>query len=200
MLMNVRNLLCTLLLLAGTLLGTGAGAVPLVIPGQASVNVTPLAADVFQYRISNLSLGGYIYGFGVSGSDILNVLAVQPHWSASVTDATGWDTSPFVNTDLIGTYAENFGAASASAAIFFDDAFFGAPSSPDILATFIAPGGYADLFLTQGTAATQFAAFLYVPDGDFNAVTRGQVIPEPGTMLLLACGLLGLMLTRFRRT
>jgi len=197
--MKVRNLVCALVLLAGTLLGTNAGAVPLVIPGQASVNVTPLATDVFQYRITNLSLGGYIYGFGVSGSDILNVLTVQPHWSASVTDETGWDTSPFVNTDLIGTYTENFGAASVSAAIFFDNAFFGAPSTPDFLASFIAPGGYADLFLTQGTAATQFAAFLYVPDGDFNVVTRGLVVPEPGTMLLLACGLLGVVLTRFRR-
>lgn len=197
--MRLRNTLCALLLVIDGLLVTPAQAVPLVIPGQASVNVTPLSSDVFQYRVNNLSAGGYIYGFGVSGSQILDVFTGEPNWSAAVTTAAGWNSSPFVNTDVIGTFEENFGAASASAAIFFDNAFFGSPSSPDFLATFVGPGGYADIYLTQGTPATQFAAFLYVPTGDFNVVTRGQVIPEPSTEMLLGLGLLCLVLLRRRQ-
>lgn len=148
-----------------------------VISGDPS---NALGGLTFTYQITN---------DGVSGPNSIGRL--------SVPDFTGWTVDGSYQSTSVGVVPGSIDRQPSGEVVGFN--FLPTPADP--LTAFLAPGTGSRLLVLQTNAAAYGDVLASVIDGGVTqAKSYGPAVPEPSTLVLAACGALGLGLALRRRS
>jgi hypothetical protein len=163
-------------------------AVPFSVPGAFSGVLT---SKVISGDPSN-ALGGLTFTYqitndGVSGPNSIGRL--------SVADFTGWGDAASYQSSSVGVVPGSIDRQPSGDVVGFN--FLPTPLDP--LTAFLAPLTGSRILVLQTDAPSYADVLASVIDGGVTqAATYGPKVPEPSTLVLAACGALGLGLA-FRR-
>lgn len=146
-----------------------------VISGDPS---NALGGLTFTYQITN---------DGVSGPNSIGRL--------SVTDFTGWLVDASYQSTSVGVVPGSIDRQPSGEVVGFN--FLPTPADP--LTAFLAPGTGSRLLVLQTNALAYNDVLASVIDGGVTQAATYGPVPEPSTMVLAACGAVGVALALRRR-